>query len=852
MRNSLQWGSWVCVWAACACSGGTHQHGESGSLGVRSSALVPTVGPEIGTDAPALVATDLGHNPVVASDGNGFLAVQEVDSRIRAVRVDASGKVLDATWLDLGEGTEAQYYPSVAFGAGHYLVTWSAFDAQSTVRGRFVKPDGSLEGTAAFTLTTGQGLYPSVAWTGSQFLVSWLGLGDSDAAVTVAVFDSSGNKVSGSEHTVSNPGSIAYPRIAMGSRRALVTWEKYTHSDDLGDIGRIYGALVDSSGASVGSGEFALSNNASSEVSAAVAAAGSHFLVVFNTQDDPTSIFGSSLDDTGVFDNEDVTISRSPATTGLSSVVFNGSSYLVAWTDGRDEQSLYGTPVSTTGIALGSADLKLATRTPRYVGFGSDRTALAWSGSKYLLTFLGNGIEGSLIGADFQVQNGQIPLTAVASSQGYPNLVFNGTDYVVQWTDERESSSDMSVRAVRIDQSGHVRDPDGIILSTADSPAFSASIGSTGNGSSLSLWTGISNGNHRRTLASNGTLGALAPFGPEQLYSPPALASDGNGYLAVYMTGDSSNGAVFGQLLDATGSGGTEFQLDASSVNFSPSVFKVAGGGYLVSYAKAGTRLIPVSSTAQVGTSIELSPNLALTTAASGAGKTLVAWSDFSDNQVRARFFEAGSLVGDTLVLGESSYIAALSWDGSSFFAIWETPEHHLDGRNIGTDGTLGPVTSLVSEEAYGPVSASNADGQVLVSYIKYSSNFRSRRIASRLIGAVVEGGGGSAGAAGSAGAGGGPLGSGTAGGGSTTGGAAGSAGAIGSGGSGAAGNGTAGKPGNGGSGNASGGGSQPPIVINCSITQAGERGASSTVFVLGTLLMVAGAFVRRRRHVNH
>src|SRR5436190_15085686 len=129
VRNSLQWGSWVFVLAVCACGSGAHPGGESNQVGVRSSALEPVVGPEIGTDTPALVQTDLGHNPVVASDGSGFLAVQEVDSRIRAVRLDPAGKVLDATWLDFSEGTEAQYYPSVAFGAGHYLVTWSALGA---------------------------------------------------------------------------------------------------------------------------------------------------------------------------------------------------------------------------------------------------------------------------------------------------------------------------------------------------------------------------------------------------------------------------------------------------------------------------------------------------------------------------------------------------------------------------------------------------------------------------------------------------------------------------------------------------------------------------------------------------
>lgn len=839
MGSVLQWGSWLSVFAVCACSAEANKGGVSESLGSHRSALEVVVGPEIGTDTPASTPTDLGHNPVVASDGSGFLAVQEVDSRIRAVRVDASGKVLDAIWLDLGEGTEPQYYPSVAFGGGHYLVTWSALDAQSAVRGRFVSPDGTLEGSSAFTLSSGQGLYSSVGWTGSQFLVSWLGLGDSESAVTVAAFTASGSKVPNSEHTLSNPGSIAYPRIAVGSRRALVTWEKYTHNDETGDIGRIYGALVESNGAPVSSGEFALSSSASSETTASVAAAGSHFLVVWQTQDDPSSVFGSSIDDNGAFDHEDVTISRSTETAGLPSVVFSGSNYLVAWTDGRDQQSVYGTPVSTTGVVLGSADIKLASGTPRYVSGGSDRTALAWSGSKYLLSFLGNGIEGSLIGADLQLQNGQIALTGVPSSQGYPNLVWNGVDYVVQWTDERVSWSEMSVRAVRIDSQGRVRDPNGIVLSTAESSAFSASLASSGHGSSLSLWGGVDE-NYRRTLAADGTLGPLAPLGTPPLSSPTAVAGNGNGYLAVYTTGDSSDGAVFGRLLDATGSGGTSFPIDSSTLNTGPNVFATPGGGYLVSYSNAGTRLISVGSNGQLGPSLELSATTSFVAAAAGTSKTLVSWTDTSDSQVRARFFTAGALAGDTLVLTESSagYGAALAWDGASYFAIWETAEHHLDGRNIASDGTLGPVSTLVNEECYGPVSASNAQGQLLLSYSKYGANFRSRRIASRLIGAATggNGGGGAGGAAGNGGAAGGPVGNG---------------GAIGTAGGGTAGSVSGGAAGSTG-GSATGGGSssQPPIIIKCSVTQVGAgRASSNAALGLSSLLVaIASIWSRRRR----
>ncbi len=187
MGNLLSWGWYVCALSVGACSAGAHDSSESGRLSQRGSALELVAGPEIGTGTAVLKQADVGHNPAVASDGSGFLAVQEVDARIRAVRVDAAGKVLDASWLDLGEGTDLQLYPSVAFGAGHYLVTWSASGAQDAIRGRFVRPDGSLEGTAAFTLASGAGTDTSVAWSGSQFLLSWLAFGEPGSGSRVTV-----------------------------------------------------------------------------------------------------------------------------------------------------------------------------------------------------------------------------------------------------------------------------------------------------------------------------------------------------------------------------------------------------------------------------------------------------------------------------------------------------------------------------------------------------------------------------------------------------------------------------------------------------------------------------------------
>jgi hypothetical protein len=831
--------SWVVlVLGAWSCSAPAPNDGVSRQAVTQEPAVV---GHEIATDPPVLQAADVGHNPVVASDGNGFLAVQEVSSRIRAVRVGPTGAVLDSPWIDLGEATADQYYPSVVFGGGHYLVTWSAFldDGGSTIEGRFVKPNGDVEGSANFTLAS-SATYPSVGWNGTRFLLSYLSLTGTDANnVAITAFNADGTGVPNSTHSVSAPGSIAYPRLAVGATASLVAWEAYVHDDVLGDVGSIRGALVDASGAPASAGELALSAPGAASVNVAAGDAG--FLAVWHTTDSPSAVKGSVVSASGAVTSPGVAISHSSQDSGLPSVAFDGDSYLVAWADGRDEQSVYGNRVSATGVVSSPTDVKLATGSPRYVAFGSDRTNLAWSGSEFLLTFLGHGIEGSLIASDLSLVNGQIPLTGVPNKQGYPLSVWTGQNYLVVWTDERNSYTDMEVRGVRIGGDATLLDPQGISLSDPENPAFSAQLASTRQGSAVVVWFGSTGASFSRTIASDGTLGVSQPFQTEPLYSPAALASNGTGYLAAYATGDSSNGAVLGRLLDVNGTSGPAFALDSSTVNTSPVAFAV-GDGYLVSYSKSGTWLLPVSGSGVHGESVLLSSgSVYATVASSGAGPALVVWPDAYDTGtgIHGRFFVAGALSGPTLEIAETSagYGAAVAWDGTNYWAVWETPEHLLQARAIGTDGALGPVSIWVEQECFAPVLSSDGQGQLLLSYTKYGEQSQTRRVFSRLVGrgAVSSDGG----AGGAAGAGGGGASAGSSG-----------TGIGGTGGSSSGGSSSAGSTSTGGSSSnagASGSGSSPPPSPRCSLNVPGASNGHRGFIGVG-LGLFAAALLRRRR----
>lgn len=110
-----------------------------------------------------------------------------------------------------------------------------------------MKPNGEVEGSANFTLAS-SAIYPSVGWNGTRFLLSYLSSTETEAKVAITAFNADGTAVPNSTHPVSAPGSIAYPRLAVGATASLVAWEAYVHDDVLGDVSSIRGALVDASG----------------------------------------------------------------------------------------------------------------------------------------------------------------------------------------------------------------------------------------------------------------------------------------------------------------------------------------------------------------------------------------------------------------------------------------------------------------------------------------------------------------------------------------------------------------------------------------------------------------------------
>jgi hypothetical protein len=132
--------------------------------------LVP--GSEKGVTAPvpdvAAFGQDLGR---IASNGDSFLAVwiDLSSSDVHGARVTAEGKREDDDVLPIAVTEAHETQVAVAFGAGRYLVVWSA---ETVLRGRFVAPDGTM--SDPFDIAPlADPFRPQVVFNGHRFLVMW-------------------------------------------------------------------------------------------------------------------------------------------------------------------------------------------------------------------------------------------------------------------------------------------------------------------------------------------------------------------------------------------------------------------------------------------------------------------------------------------------------------------------------------------------------------------------------------------------------------------------------------------------------------------------------------------------------
>jgi len=358
-------------------------------------------------------------------------------------------------------------------------------------------------------------------------------------------------------------------------------------------------------------------------------------------------IYGTRINQMGApIDPGGIVISNAPSEQNSPAVVFDGTNYFVVWQDKRSGNfDIYGSRVSQSGVVLDSTGIPVSTapddQSVPSVAFDGTNFLVVWSDER-------NGLDSDIYGTRVN-QLGIILDTAgiAISSGGYdqscPSVAFDGINFLVVWQDVRSGYVD--IYGARVNPSGSVLDPMGIPI--ADDAVRQASPTLIfGNASYLVAWEERGSGEDDIygvrvdpsgfVIDTNAIAISTAPGDQWD----PTIAFDGTNYYVAWMDTRISYCDIYGSRVNQTG-----IILDTAGVAIS------------------------------TATDVQLYPAITF-----GATHYLAIWqdrrNDFYYDIYGARIDQAGSVL-DSLgfvvaTAANTQNNPALSFDGANYLVVWE------------------------------------------------------------------------------------------------------------------------------------------------------------------------------------
>jgi len=626
-------------------------------------------------------------SPAVASDGNDYLVVWE-DLRntsswdIYASRVAAAdGAVLDPGGILVTGVAHNQVHPRVTFGGTEYFVVWQdpRVGSSNDIYGSRMAVDGTVLDPAGIAISTGSNEErdPVPAYNGTDYLVAWHdGRNGTDFDIFCSRVATDGTVLDPAGLAISvTPGGDGNVSVASNGSDFLVTW----HDTRNGVNNDIYGSRVAADGTVLDVNGFPISASATfEEQHSSVASLGADYFVAWheNRNGSIWDIYGSRVAaDGSVLDPAGIPISIGGQDESMPFLTSNGSEYLIAWHENRNgSYDIFGSRVAADGSVLDGAGIPISTSLSHEF-----HPSIASDGNGYLVVWhdLRGGTDWDTYGtrldsdgATLDVGGIVIADAASITHQFYPDVNFNGTDYLVAWSDGRNGPWD--IYGSRVATDGSVLDgvAIGIPISIAPNNQSQSIVASDGT-DFLVVWhddrSGTSNDIYGCRVANDGTVldaaGIPISTAPNN-QSWPDVASNGTDYLVTWVDGRGYSWDIYANRVASDGT-----VLD--------------GSGMPISMAN-NTQDYP--------------------SVASNGSDYLIVWHDARSNMLLdiygSRVEADGSVLDYTFgipisVAPNHQHRPEVASDGTDYFAIW------LDARNGG------------NLDVYGSRVAS-ADGSVL------------------------------------------------------------------------------------------------------------------------------------------
>ena len=428
-------------------------------------------------DPLGFVITEAGngqYSPVVSFGGADFLVVWQ-DCRVDPERPDITGRrvtpggvVLDPdTGFVIARSTGARGAPAIAFDGSNFLVAWQ--DARTVdfdIWGARVSPAGTMMGSLIIASGPGVHCLPSIGFDGENYLVVWQ-IGDlmHPADIWGARVTTAGHVLDGAGVVISAASSLqCFPAVAFGGTDFLVVWQDYR----AGGYADIYGARMTPQATVLDTNGFVIPQAARDQLTPALGFDGENYLVVWEDhRSGGADIYGTRVTSGGgVLDPDGIAISQGLNWQRTPDVAFDGANYLVVWEDQRSGScDIYGTRVTPGGIVLNTDGIVIS-QAPKE----QHSPAIGFDGTNYLVVWSDyrSADYTDLFGARVTPGGTVLDLQGFAISQAdmeqwHPAVGFDGTNYLVVWEDYRGDYAD--IYGARVTRQGAVLDPQGIAIS---------------------------------------------------------------------------------------------------------------------------------------------------------------------------------------------------------------------------------------------------------------------------------------------------------------------------------------------------------------------------------------------------
>jgi hypothetical protein len=558
---------------------------------------VTTAG-EVLDSASFVITNYFAFNPVVTSDSNNFLVVwgdarNVLDDNIYGARVTPDGTVLDPAGIAISRASGGQRYPAVACSGSGFLVAWddSRGGKDNDIYGARVSSSGEVLDSSGIAILAGAGYQhmPGVAFGGGNYLVAWQ---DEESGVYGARVTPAGEVLDRPGFAISPWGFALYSTaVAFDDTDFFVAWT------DERALDAVYGARVTTTGVVLDTAGIVLSAGDGGRAAPAVAFDGANLLVVWmdGRHDWYADIYGARVTPGGVvLDPAGFSVSTAAYDQGAPAVAFDGTNYLAVWEDGRrgGAPGICGARVTPSGVVLDSTAIPIST--PESLQW---QPAVASDGQNFLVVWAGwrGGEEPDVFGARVTpagevLDTAGFIISSTPEEQMEPAIAFDGQNYLVVWQDERGGEGNDDIYGARVTPAGVVLDSTGMAISPhAASGEYQPAVAFDGR-DFLVTWRALDDGGYgdiygARVTPEGSVLDsagiAISTAAPDE--ASPALAFDGENFLAVWQTRYNSHGICGARISpDGVVLDSTHIAISTATDDELYPVLVFDGGSYLV------------------------------------------------------------------------------------------------------------------------------------------------------------------------------------------------------------------------------------------------------------------------------